>query len=116
MLYQQAIPKIVLSSAEMLEFESLSRNVLMSVGQLQEEHQRLSMRVSSCVGGAMISLGCLPEKLNPVIRPLMDCLKMEQDTVMQVGVPLEFLLLTPVIPLPTPSQNEPPTMYTTAVL
>ena len=86
-LYQESLPRLTqLSAAEVQEFESLSRNVLTSVGQLQDQHQQLSMRVSSCVGGALISLGCLPDKLNPIIRPLMDCLKLETDTVLQVSV------------------------------
>ena len=62
----------------------LHRNVVSSLGQLQEEQQRLATRISSCVAGTLISLRCLPEKLNPVIRPLMDCIKTEADSVMQV--------------------------------
>lgn len=85
---QQLLPELALGPAEAQEFESLRRNVLTSVGQLQEEHQRLGTRVASCVGGAVISLGCLPDKLNPVIRPLMDCIKSETDAVLQVGVVL----------------------------
>lgn len=82
--YQDTVRSLDLGQTELQELEVLHRNVVCSVGQLQEEHQRLAMRVSSCVAGTLISLRCLPEKLNPVIRPLMDCLKTEADSVMQV--------------------------------
>lgn len=85
-VYQETVQTLKLSPTEVQEFETLSRNVLTSVGQLQEEHQRLSMRVNSCIAGSLVSLVCLPEKLNPIVRPLMDCIKMEADGVMQVGV------------------------------
>ena len=68
------------------EFDSLRRCVLSSLGQLQEEHQRLVTRVHSCLAGALVSLSSLPTKLNPVIRPLMDSVKTEKDRLMQVCV------------------------------
>ncbi len=58
--------------------------MISSVGRVQEEHQRLSTKVSSCVAGALVSLSSLPAKLNPLIRPLMDCVKTEDDPLMQV--------------------------------
>ena len=61
-----------------------SSNVKTSVGYLQEENQRLTMRVKSCLAGTIVAIACLPEKLNPLIRPLMDCVKTEADSVMQV--------------------------------
>jgi hypothetical protein len=33
---------------------------------------------------AVVELDALPEKLNPVIRPLMDCIKKEQNQEIQV--------------------------------
>ena len=82
--YQKALASLKLSAAERQELEVAHRNLVASVGHLQEEHQRLATRVSGCVAGALVSLQCLPEKLNPVIRPLMDCIKMETDPVIQV--------------------------------
>ena len=66
------------------EFESLCRCLLTSLGQLQEEQQQLSMRIRSCIAGALISLSSLPGKFNPIIRPLMDCIKTDSDPLMKV--------------------------------
>ena len=66
------------------EFERLCHNLLTSLGQLQEHHQSLHCRVLCCVVGAVITQGTLPQKLNPLIRPLMDCLKTEEDGLLQV--------------------------------
>lgn len=68
------------------EFESLRRCVLSSLGQLQEEHVKMSTRVSAGLAGALVSLNGLPGKLNPVIRPLMDSIKTEQDPVLRVSI------------------------------
>jgi len=41
-------------------------------------------RVHNCVAGAVISLRKLPTKLNPIIRPIMDSIKLELDPTLQV--------------------------------
>ena len=66
------------------EFERLHRNLLTTLGQLQEQHQAVHSKVLCCEVGALVTLGALPPKLNPVIRPLMDCLKTEDDSLLQV--------------------------------
>lgn len=73
----------------------MCRSLLTSLGQLQEEQQQLSMRVRSCIAGALISLSSLPGKFNPVIRPLMDCIKTDCDPHMQVCVNHASVLYTP---------------------
>ena len=66
------------------ELEALRRSLLTSLGQLQEETQRLQTRVRCCVAGSLVALSSLPAKLNPLIRPLMDCIKLESDSLFQV--------------------------------
>ena len=41
-------------------------------------------RVQASVASTLIFLNKLPMKLNPVIRPIMDSIKKEEQTVMQV--------------------------------
>lgn len=36
------------------------------------------------IAGALVTMQALPPKLNPVIRPLMDAIKKEEDSAMQV--------------------------------
>jgi TATA-binding protein-associated factor len=73
-VFEAKLQTMSLSAEEKQEFESLRRNVLTALGQLQEEQQRCDTRVHCCVTGTLILLASLPPKLNPVIRPLMDCL------------------------------------------
>ena len=74
----------ITSNLQFQEFEALRRNVLTALGQLQEEIQRTDTRVQCCVTGTLVLLRSLPAKLNPVIRPLMDCIKKESDPLLQV--------------------------------
>ena len=83
-VYQDSVQRLSLAPAEQQEMDGLRAGVVSSAGRVQEEHQRLSTKVSSCVVGALVTLSCLPAKLNPLIRPLMDCIKTDEDTLMQV--------------------------------
>ncbi len=82
--YQNAVASVNVGVAERQELETAHRSLVSSISRLQEEHQRLATRVSVCVAGALVSLQILPEKLNPMVRPLMDCIKTESDSVIQV--------------------------------
>jgi len=42
-------------------------------------------RVQASVASTLIFLDKLPMKLNPVIRPIMDSIKKEEQTIMQVS-------------------------------
>jgi hypothetical protein len=41
-------------------------------------------RTQAAIAGAVTMLRCLPEKLNPVIKPLMESIKKEEDEQLQV--------------------------------
>ncbi|XP_030839988.1 TATA-binding protein-associated factor 172 [Strongylocentrotus purpuratus] len=65
------------------DLQSKARQVLASVNEINEQQQKLSIRTQSCVTGALVSLQALPDKLNPLIRPLMDAVKKEESPLMQ---------------------------------
>ena len=44
----------------------------------------LCPRVQCCVAGTLIALKKLPPKLNPIIRPIMDGIKKEENSILQV--------------------------------
>ena len=48
-------------------------------------------RVQASVASTLIFLNKLPLKLNPVIRPIMDSIKKEEQTVIQVSIPSVIL-------------------------
>jgi len=84
--YQSAMASLEVSVADRQELEACQRSLVGSISRLQEEHHRVTTRVSVCVAGALVSLQLLPDKLTPMIRPLMDCIKTEADPLIQVGV------------------------------
>ena len=43
----------------------------------------LHLRVQCSIASALVELRSYPDSLNPVIRPLMDCLKMEENSQLQ---------------------------------
>lgn len=46
---------------------------------------KIYSRVQCSIAGAVISLRDLPDKMNPIVRPLMDALKREENAELQVG-------------------------------
>ncbi|XP_064635758.1 TATA-binding protein-associated factor 172-like [Lineus longissimus] len=68
--------------------------LLSTVSQTSSEQQTLSMRAQTSLAGALVSQGYLPDKMNPVIRPLMDTIKKEENCQLQklAAKNLAFLL------------------------
>ena len=58
--------------------------IMLLVKILFMEATLLSFRVQCCVAGTLIALKKLPPKLNPIIRPIMDGIKKEENYILQV--------------------------------
>lgn len=43
------------------------------------------VRVQASIAEAVVRWNCLPDKMNPVVRPLMDALRREENAELQVG-------------------------------
>ncbi|CDQ62127.1 unnamed protein product [Oncorhynchus mykiss] len=54
-----------------------------TVGETSVEWQQLHLRVHMFTACAVVNLQALPEKLNPVVRPLMEAAKREENTLVQ---------------------------------
>nr|XP_054762418.1 TATA-binding protein-associated factor 172-like [Lytechinus pictus] len=80
---QQHLSQTIGGSDAHQDLQSKARQVLASVHEINEQQQKLSIRTQSCVTGALVSLQALPDKLNPLIRPLMDAVKKEESPIMQ---------------------------------
>lgn len=65
------------------DLRNKSKLVLTSINEINEQQQKLNIRTQSCVTAAVVSLQSLPDKLNPLIRPLMDAIKKEESPLMQ---------------------------------
>ncbi|XP_065898514.1 TATA-binding protein-associated factor 172-like isoform X2 [Dysidea avara] len=102
--YQQLV-SIELSASEQEEFEEKKRNVLAALGQLQDENQKLHTKVHNCIAGAIISLRKLPTKLNPIIRPIMDSIKLELNSTLQQQAGIWLCALLELCKERTPCPN-----------
>lgn len=80
-VFNEAVKK--LPPKDVTHLESKRRHLVATIGQLQYEFEKHSTRVLSVIAGALVTTGTLPPKLNPIIRPLMDAIKKEEDTAMQ---------------------------------
>uniref|UniRef100_A0AAG5D4I1 TATA-binding protein-associated factor 172 n=1 Tax=Anopheles atroparvus TaxID=41427 RepID=A0AAG5D4I1_ANOAO len=67
--------------AEMLE--ERRRGLLGSHSATALEQTTLHISTQSSVSGAVVSLHCLPERLNPVVKPLMESIKREECELLQ---------------------------------
>jgi len=67
-------------------FEDRRKSLVVTVGQAFQEQHCHSCRVQSSHAGCLVLLHSLPEKLNPVIRPLMEALKKEENLELQARV------------------------------
>lgn len=63
--------------------DSKRQQVLATVGETGQEWQLLHQRVHMFAACAVVNLHTLPDKLNPVIRPLMEAVKKEENTLVQ---------------------------------
>ncbi|KAM3913658.1 TATA-binding protein-associated factor 172 isoform 2-T2 [Leptodactylus fuscus] len=59
------------------------QQVQLTVMETNQEWQVLQLRVHTFAACAIVSLMQLPEKLNPIIKPLMEAVKKEENTVVQ---------------------------------
>ncbi|XP_005991591.1 TATA-binding protein-associated factor 172 isoform X2 [Latimeria chalumnae] len=65
------------------QLDSKRQQVQMTVVETNQEWQILHLRVHTFAACAVVNLNLLPEKLNPVIKPLMEAAKKEENILVQ---------------------------------
>ncbi|CRK93000.1 CLUMA_CG006602, isoform A [Clunio marinus] len=63
--------------------EERRKSLLNSFTQTSSEQTQLSMSTQSALACAATRLKCLPEKLNPIVKPLMESIKREENEILQ---------------------------------
>ncbi|CAH1273032.1 BTAF1 [Branchiostoma lanceolatum] len=76
-----------------------------AVQETSTEHAVHHLRVQCSVASALVSLRLLPDKLNPIIRPLMDTLKKEDNSLLQESAARSLALLLEQAMTRTPCPN-----------
>ncbi|RKP39699.1 SNF2 family N-terminal domain-containing protein [Dimargaris cristalligena] len=70
-----------------------------SLAEFQEELVQLQTRVHCAAAGALVALEILPDKLNPIIRSLMNSVKRETLTDLQLRAAVSVTRLCPSLPV-----------------
>uniref|UniRef100_A0A1B6DFE2 TATA-binding protein-associated factor 172 n=1 Tax=Clastoptera arizonana TaxID=38151 RepID=A0A1B6DFE2_9HEMI len=63
--------------------EERRKSIQGAVSQTSSDQQLLTITTQAALVGAVLMLKCLPEKLNPVVKPLMDAIKREENEQLQ---------------------------------
>ncbi|KAJ8037888.1 hypothetical protein HOLleu_18825 [Holothuria leucospilota] len=74
-------PKI--SSSVKNEVDNRCKQIQTTLEEIDDEQQRLKTRTMACMASALVLVKALPRKLTPVVRPLMDAIKTEQEAGIQ---------------------------------
>lgn len=84
--YEQLLTKITRAKGKAALLNSLEerqKRVVASLGYFEELKQKIEINVYAGTAGAVIELGVLPAKLNPVIRSIMNSIKYEENLELQ---------------------------------
>lgn len=74
------IPNSKGKAASIASLEERQRRVVASVGYYEDLKQKVEINVYSATAGAVVELGVLPGKLNPLIRSVMNSIKVRGST------------------------------------
>ena len=66
-----------------LEIQVIIANLVELNQQTSQEQESLQIRSSSCLAAASIAIKCLSQRMNPLIRPLMDSIRFESNQDLQ---------------------------------
>ncbi|XP_059214862.1 TATA-binding protein-associated factor 172 isoform X2 [Centropristis striata] len=72
-----------MKSSQWQALDSKRQQAVATVTETNAEWQQLHLRVHMVTACAVINLQALPEKLNPLVRPLMETVKREENTLIQ---------------------------------
>ncbi|MGH0155648.1 UNVERIFIED_CONTAM: hypothetical protein FKN15_033634 [Acipenser sinensis] len=82
-IFSESTAAINLKSKPFEQLDSKRQQVQMTVMETNQEWQMLHLRVHMFTACAIVNLQLLPDKLNPVIKPLMEAVKKEDNTLVQ---------------------------------
>lgn len=71
--------------------EERRKGLQIAFQQTSAEQAAFSVSTQAALAGAIVYLKCLPEKLNPVVKPLMESIKREENLLLQ-ELSCEFLV------------------------
>ncbi|XP_067121938.1 TATA-binding protein-associated factor 172 [Centruroides vittatus] len=103
--YQSAISQSKLKPKVIDLLEEKRKVLQKSIAQTSYDQTSLSTTVQASLAGSLITMHYLPEKLNPVIRPLMDSIKRESNEQLQKASATHLVMLLNICVNRNPSPN-----------
>ncbi|XP_062852263.1 TATA-binding protein-associated factor 172 [Trichomycterus rosablanca] len=82
-IFSEATSSLNLKSRQLQPLDSKRQQTSSTVAETSAEWQQLHLRVHTYAACAVVALAALPEKLNPVVRPLMEAVKKEENVLVQ---------------------------------
>ncbi|KAM9476591.1 TATA-binding protein-associated factor 172 isoform 2-T2 [Clarias gariepinus] len=82
-IFSEATASLNLKSRQLQSLESKRQQACSTVAETSAEWQQMHLRVHTFAACAVVGLAALPEKLNPLVRPLMEAVKKEENTLVQ---------------------------------
>ncbi|KAI7889175.1 uncharacterized protein EV154DRAFT_515638 [Mucor mucedo] len=85
-VFEQLLGKVPRSkgrAALITALDERQRRVVASIGYFEDLKQKIEINVYAATAGAVVELGVLPAKLNPVIRSVMNSIKFEENLELQ---------------------------------
>ncbi|KAG2462576.1 BTAF1 factor, partial [Polypterus senegalus] len=82
-IFNEFTTDLNIKSKTLQHLESKRQQVQITVTETNQEWQILHLRVHMFTACAIVNLQLLPDKLNPVIKPLMEATKKEENTLVQ---------------------------------
>ncbi|KAL7877989.1 hypothetical protein SRHO_G00046320 [Serrasalmus rhombeus] len=82
-IFSDATASLNLKSRQFQPLDSKRQQACSTVAETSAEWQQLHLRVHTFTACAVVGLAALPDKLNPLVRPLMDAVKKEENTLVQ---------------------------------
>ncbi|OBZ85747.1 hypothetical protein A0J61_06204 [Choanephora cucurbitarum] len=85
-IFEQLLAKVPRGkgrAALVTALEERQKRVVASIGYFEELKQKIEINVYASTAGAVVELGVLPDKLNPVIRSVMNSIKFEENLELQ---------------------------------
>ncbi|PIK38155.1 hypothetical protein BSL78_25007 [Apostichopus japonicus] len=71
------------SSKSRGDVENKCKQIQGTLEEIDQEQLKLKTRTMACMASAIVHVGALPQKITPIIKPLMDAIKLEKDVGIQ---------------------------------
>ncbi|XP_063291293.1 TATA-binding protein-associated factor 172 isoform X1 [Pelobates fuscus] len=104
-VFKEATASLPASGSPFQQLDGKRQQVQMTVAETNQEWQVLLLRVHTVAACAIVNFMQLPEKLNPVIKPLMEAIKKEDNAVLQTYAALCIAKLLQQCTQRTPCPN-----------